>query len=309
MSDAYLQLLEQCRVKENALIDQRNMIKRTSGIHPDQAGEQTEHIFAELLAKLIPSEFKIVQRARISINNELRSPQIDILVLKPGGDKILNGINYYPRENVLAAFECKLTLRKADLAKIALTANTIKGDYAVGNINTATFSNVYPTCTPYFGVLALSWEGGDSLEGIRKLIDEVGFSLQRSAVGRMVDCFFALPISFISVFQEQDIFDKNKTELVVKYESILEYYEDSEGVMRLHLPNHAVRDGECSKQKKYSKNTVHNSLVGLGDFLSKIVNEYDSKYDFMVNNYVFYNNGLWAKYFLYEGPVCNFKLS
>ena len=88
-----------------------------SGAHPSTAGDQGEENWATLLRKWLPNYFHIVTKGRILTDSGYASPQVDILVLYPSYPKILLDKKLYLSGGVAAAFECKTTLKAADIKK------------------------------------------------------------------------------------------------------------------------------------------------------------------------------------------------
>jgi hypothetical protein len=287
---------------QNRLLEQRNLIKETSGSHSDQAGEQTELEFVNLLRQLIPDELKIVQRGRLLMDDPKDSPQLDIMILKPGGEKVLNGQNYYPRENLLAAFECKLTLRKGDLAKAAAAANAIKGNIATGRANERyEESETYPTCKPYYGLLALSWDGGDGPEHATDLASLLLDSFKRCQLGRQVDCVLVPSLSFFTVTHEPDPFEQGCVNLSVYFEPTLSLYDWPDGVRRFVRP-HGHPEFADRPAAEFRKFDHHNSLMGLGNFLAHVLGEHRQEFAFLTQNYAYYGHARMGTQTAYQGP-------
>jgi hypothetical protein len=140
---------------------------------PGTAGDEGEENWAALLKNWLPPAYQIVTKGRIVGHDGSASPQIDVLVLHPSYPRHLLHKKHYLAGGVVAAFECKLTLRKAHLSKAFETCAVVK--------------NLVPkrTGTPYkelhqpilYGLLAHShaWKGKgvnvafDMLHGIDDL--------------------------------------------------------------------------------------------------------------------------------------------
>ncbi|SHJ45314.1 DUF6602 domain-containing protein [Pseudobutyrivibrio xylanivorans] len=119
---------------------------------PGTAGDQGEENWKELLSNWLPQYFPIVTKGRIIGENGLTSPQVDLLVLSPDYPRQLLNCKEYLSGGVLAAFECKTTLRTAHLEKFMINSAKIKqiggqrGTTLHGELN----SNIY------YGLLAHS---------------------------------------------------------------------------------------------------------------------------------------------------------
>jgi hypothetical protein len=78
---------------------------------PGTAGDQGEENWADILRKWLPTTFHVVTKGRIIFSNGETSDQVDVLVLSPSYPKGLLNKKVYLAAGVLAAFECKNTLR------------------------------------------------------------------------------------------------------------------------------------------------------------------------------------------------------
>ncbi|PRX22465.1 hypothetical protein BX659_12819 [Orenia metallireducens] len=108
--------------KNNELFDfmlsaTRNMseeyyrIQRRATEDPGTAGDQGEENWASLFRDWLSPTFQIVTKGRILSHDGKASPQIDILILQPEYPKKLIDKKLYLAGGVLAAFECKVTLK------------------------------------------------------------------------------------------------------------------------------------------------------------------------------------------------------
>lgn len=289
---AYLRQVTYDAGSQQQLLVERNKFKTTSRSNPDCAGERTEDIFAELVRKLIPDEFKVVTRARIEFNDPSDSPQLDLVILKPGGEKRLNDLKSYPLSSVLAAFECKLTLRKRDIEKAAVTANAIKSDYATGMASHLDrLQDKFGSCRPYFGVLALGWENGDDLSLVTRLADVLLESFFDCPIGRQVDCVLVPELSFYSIFHEANLFGDG-IDVGVRYEPIGTIYHWPDGSQR-PFPHRDVKGIEAVDfQSTKARLRQHNPLTGFAYYLARMVEEFSPKYVHMADRYAYYGHAL-----------------
>jgi len=119
---------------------------------PATAGDQGEENWATVIRGWIPGNYHVVTKGRILGHEGIASPQVDVLILHPSYPRTLVDKKVYLAGGVVAAFECKLTLRLTHLVKAMANSVAIK--------------KLYPTrCgTPrkelssplYYGVLAHS---------------------------------------------------------------------------------------------------------------------------------------------------------
>jgi hypothetical protein len=96
---------------------------------PGTAGDQGEENWAELLRRWLPATYHVVTKGRVIGVDGTASPQVDVLVLSPAYPRGLLRTKLYVASGVLAAFECKTTLRVTHIKKITETAT------AIGSIN------------------------------------------------------------------------------------------------------------------------------------------------------------------------------
>ncbi|QYX78973.1 DUF6602 domain-containing protein [Streptomyces akebiae] len=129
-------------------------ITRRSKEDPGTAGDEAESNWQEILKGYLPPSLPVVTKGRILGVDGRSSPQVDVLVLSPNYPKRLLGRKQYLASGVLAAFECKLTLRQRDLSKIGENARLIR-DLAPEN-EPSVYGNLHSSII--YGVLAHSSE-------------------------------------------------------------------------------------------------------------------------------------------------------
>jgi hypothetical protein len=101
-------------------------ITRRAAEDPGTAGDQGEENWAELLRKWLPSYFQIVTKGRILFTSGQASPQVDVLVLRPSYPNIMIDKKHYLSDGVVAAFECKTTLKSQHVKEAVETASEIR---------------------------------------------------------------------------------------------------------------------------------------------------------------------------------------
>jgi hypothetical protein len=89
---------------------------------PGTAGDEGESNWAALLRDWLPPQFHVVTKGRVLGTNGKLSPQVDVLVLHPAYPAYLRNKKTYLAGGVVAAFECKLTLRREHFTKVGRTA-------------------------------------------------------------------------------------------------------------------------------------------------------------------------------------------
>ena len=101
-------------------------IRARSREDPGTAGDQAEEDWAAILRDWLPAIYPVITKGRILFEDGSSSPQVDILVLKPSYPQGLRREKYVFSGGVIAAFECKLTLRRIDVRNAFKTASKIK---------------------------------------------------------------------------------------------------------------------------------------------------------------------------------------
>ena len=139
---------------------------------PGTAGDQGEENWKELIQSWIPSYFHVVTKGRIIGDSGKTSPQIDVLVLSPDYPKMMLNCKEYLAGGVVAAFECKTTLRRFHIEEFMQHSKKIRelALQASGSPRKDLQSTIY------YGLLAHSheWKGEKSTpkKNIEKAIHE-----------------------------------------------------------------------------------------------------------------------------------------
>lgn len=152
----------------NQIDEEYFRIQKRAKEDPGTAGDQGEENWAKLLKDWLPPIFQIVTKGRIINSEGDASPQIDIIVLKPEYPKGLLDKKLYLAGGVLAAFECKTTLKAKDLEKFFRNSIVIKKLLPQGN-------SIYDKLQSpiFYGLLAHShiWKKGTGI--IEKISDRI----------------------------------------------------------------------------------------------------------------------------------------
>lgn len=96
---------------------------------PGTAGDEGEENWAELLRSWLPPYYQVVTKGRILGYRGKASPQIDVLVLSPAYPRHLIHKKLYLADGVVAAFECKLTLRPGHIQETFKKSVAIRALY------------------------------------------------------------------------------------------------------------------------------------------------------------------------------------
>lgn len=92
---------------------------------PGTAGDQGEANWKRLLEMWLPPYFHVVNKGRIIGDTGETSPQIDLLVLSPEYPKQLIDCKQYLAGGVVAAFECKTTLKREHIKELMIASRKI----------------------------------------------------------------------------------------------------------------------------------------------------------------------------------------
>ena len=93
---------------------------------PGTAGDQGEENWAQILRDWLPQSLHVVTKGRILARDGTASPQIDILVLSEDYPRKLLNKKLYLSGGVVAAFECKTTLRAEHIREAVETCKIVK---------------------------------------------------------------------------------------------------------------------------------------------------------------------------------------
>jgi hypothetical protein len=113
-----------------AMQSEYDRIRQRVSEDPGTAGDAVEETWAELLRNWLPANYPVVTKGRIVNARGHTSPQFDVLVLHPAYPVSLRNRKLYFADAVVAAFECKLTLRKEHIRQAVERAMTLKDLYA-----------------------------------------------------------------------------------------------------------------------------------------------------------------------------------
>lgn len=92
-------------------------IRSRASEDPGTAGDEGEENWAELLREWLPPSCQVETKGRILGVNGKLSPQLDVIVLHSSYPRKLLKKKTFLASGVLAAFECKLTLKKDHIAR------------------------------------------------------------------------------------------------------------------------------------------------------------------------------------------------
>ena len=93
---------------------------------PGTAGDEGENNWAELLADWLPATYHIGTKGRVMSSTGELSGQVDLVVLKPSYPRKMLKQKTWLADGVLAAFECKTTLKPNHIAEAFKNAERVK---------------------------------------------------------------------------------------------------------------------------------------------------------------------------------------
>lgn len=143
-------------------------IQRRVHEDPGTAGDEGEENWKEIFDRWLPATYHVRTKGRILTRGGLASPQVDVVVLNPDYPAALRSKKLYFAEGVVAAFECKLTLRRRHFESIRKLAKFIGDTSEHPSSKTGV---QHARSRPIFGVLAHSSEW-DQQSGIGGLFDQ-----------------------------------------------------------------------------------------------------------------------------------------
>ncbi|RJQ62065.1 MAG: hypothetical protein C4517_07005 [Stygiobacter sp.] len=157
--------------------EEYDRIQKRATEDPGTDGDQGEENWATLLRNWLPTTFQIVTKGRILSHKGIASPQVDVLVLQPEYPTHLLDKKLYLAGGVLAAFECKVTLKAKHIVDFIKNSIDIKS-----HLETRKGTPYKELQSPIiYGLLAHShtWKGNDSKpeENIRNSLIEADNSL------------------------------------------------------------------------------------------------------------------------------------
>lgn len=101
-------------------------IQKRATEDPGTAGDQGEENWATLLRNWIPPNYQVVTKGRILSYDGIAGPQVDVIVLHPSYPKQLLDKKLYLAGGVVAAFECKVTLKAEHIPQAMKNAAEIR---------------------------------------------------------------------------------------------------------------------------------------------------------------------------------------
>ena len=149
-------------------------ITKEAKIDPGTAGDAGEEVWAKLLRNWLPDKYKVITKGRVITPDGRQSPQMDVIVLHGWYPRALEHTKYYFSSAVVAAFECKLTLRKQDIRDAFSRGAALKQLYepVLGTVYTELQQPVI------FGVLAHSYARKRGVKpDVEPVIDAIGTHL------------------------------------------------------------------------------------------------------------------------------------
>ncbi|PCE63899.1 DUF6602 domain-containing protein [Sediminicola luteus] len=106
--------------------DEYKRIQKRSTEDPGTAGDQGEENWATIFKNWLPPDYQVVTKGRLLNENGIASPQIDVIILHPFYPKHLLDKKLYLTAGVVAAFECKNTLKASHIKKSIENAKEIR---------------------------------------------------------------------------------------------------------------------------------------------------------------------------------------
>lgn len=253
-------VIENSRARANEIFRKSNLLKETSDLHPDNAGSENEVLWVEFIKQTIPDEFPVIRHGRIVGTDGERWPQLDILILRPGGEKTVDHLGYFPRYAVLAAFEVKLSLEKRHIKQAAADAALIKG-FAAGSVY-PDLEDAVKRELPYYGLIGTGLKR-DVRWGVADLqthtLEECACYEPKSAL----DFVFLNDVAFLDILFSPDPFNDDSLDCWVQSGNFFD-----QDIDLIKIP-----------------------LIGLSLFLTKLIAAEKQEYLYLTRQYEFYDEG------------------
>ena len=124
-----------CQITKSSSIFQRCVVGNGSRLccyqkraieDPGTAGDRGEESWAEFIRGWVPERHAVVTKGRILFSNDEMSQQMDLLILNADYPKRLRNKRVFLASGVLAAFECKLTLRASHVKEAFERSENLK---------------------------------------------------------------------------------------------------------------------------------------------------------------------------------------
>lgn len=108
------------------MAEEYRRIQKRATEDPGTAGDQGEENWATILRGWLPSNMHVITKGRILSDKGVASPQVDIIVLSPEYPRHLLDKKLYLAGGVIAAFECKNTLKSQHIKSFISNSQEIK---------------------------------------------------------------------------------------------------------------------------------------------------------------------------------------
>ncbi len=125
MAETEHDLFDFIRAATDDIAGEYQRIQKRAKDDPGTAGDEGEENWASILRDWLPPSYRVVTKGRILSDKGTAGPQVDVLVLHPHYPPFLVNKNkkVYLASGVLAAFECKVTLKAEHIS--AATQNSV----------------------------------------------------------------------------------------------------------------------------------------------------------------------------------------
>lgn len=137
------------RIQSEMADDYQYIRKEHSREDPNVAGSNGEKNWVELFRKWLPKQLQYATNVRIIGLDGNKTREADIVILEPGYPSALAEKNEILSAGVVAAFECKLTLRKADFQSTLAKTPSIKSTSHTRSLGNALNNEIHSGLSYY----------------------------------------------------------------------------------------------------------------------------------------------------------------
>ena len=238
-------------------------IRRRAMEDSGTAGDNAEENWAQILREWLPSTYYVVTKGRIIGIDGKCSPQIDILVLSPYYLPQLLTKKEYLSSGVLAAFECKLTLKAGHIRSAISTAEKIRKLIELEQTwNHTPYGCLFnPVC---YGLLSHShsWKSKDSnpIENVNNAIMKGISETDLDHPQDMIDFICVADLATWTVTKTIRYSNEPPSD---------PHYGDSRG--KIHNPENCINVGMGLYEQSTVKDELEHLFTPIGVFLKKLV--------------------------------------
>lgn len=289
-------LNERLKQEKMKILGDLQSLKPLARENPAKVGDTVEKTWSSILCTLLPKgNFEILNKVIIQFDDNTRSPEIDLVIVKDMPE--LADRNYVNYDFVIAAFEVKYNLKAAHLSKIFETSTSLNKHKRSGTIQNELCRDII------YGVLAHT----SSLSKAKVQDPDYHISYakreQKAILEKISEYNWKHPTDLLDFIVVDEFFSLGCLRTVNYDEKYpCDWLGDIE-VSYYHYLSSDSRDLNDVKDNDLCQIGVNNSVIGnLGYNLSKML-FYNQHLDYKLIKFYEHFASLWLQ------PVCDFNIS